>query len=265
MSGLLPELPAVLDDALFHGHHLPSAGPHVDVVIESVELEVDGVESGLCAFLQLLVVLGEHDTVGGDLDLCELLLLGGRDDLHQLGVDGGLSSGELDRGTGDGLLVAEGVHHLADGLEVGLVDVSAVHGVGETDGTFHVASVGEIEVGEGGRGLHVESLAVDDDVDVLALCEGLVHGVEESGSVLGELLGLEVLLGVRPVDVGELSVLGAVLLHVDLSVLLEDGCLDGFAALGAERSGLLGKADCRRIRFYRCAHVSEKNLALYNI
>ena len=54
--------------------------------------------------------------------------------------------------------------------------------------------------------------------------------------------------------------LGGVILEINMQK-----ALDGFAALGAERSGLLGKADCCRIGFNRCAHVTEKNFTLYNI
>ena len=174
----------------------------------------------------------------------------------------GITAGELDCSTLDGLLATEGVEHLADGIEIRLVDVSRIVRIGETDGTVHVAPVGEVDVRQCGRGEHLHLLAVDDDVDVLSVLQVLVHGVLQSGPVLGVLLRLEIFGGIGPIYIAELSVLGALLLHEDFPILLEDGGFQDLAALGTDRLGLLGKTCGRRVGLNCCAHKGW-NLSLY--
>ena len=259
LEAVLLQLPAVLDDAHLDVHHLPSPGPEVDVVRESVELEVDGVQTRLLGRLEELVVLGELDSVGGDLHLGEPELLGIPDDVDEPGVHRGLASGELDGGALDGLLGPEGDEHVVDLLVRGLVHVPRVVRVGEADRAVHVAPVRQVEVCDRGTGEHVDPLSVDDDVNrvIGIVADGAIHGVVDPDSVVCVLLSLEIQVDIGPVHIGEVSVLGACLLHVNLAVLGENVRLEDLPALGADGLGLLGKTllHCIVSRCYR--HVTE--------
>ena len=63
--------------------------------------------------------------------------------------------------SGHGLLVAQGLQHLADGLEIRLVEVAGGVGVREADRAGQVAAVGQVDVGEAGvAGVQVAQAAI---------------------------------------------------------------------------------------------------------
>ena len=134
-----------------------------------------------------------------------------------------------------------------DLLEGGLVDVSLVVRIGETDRTVHVAPVGEVDVCDGRTGQKVEPLSVNDHVDgVVPICDSTVHCVMESDSIVCILLGSEVHIHIGPVDIAVESMLGAGLLDEDLAVLCDDVGFDNLTAVRAEGLGLLGETfPCR--------------------
>ncbi len=77
-------VPHVLDDLQLDGEELLAPGRDVDVILQTVELQVDGVQAGVGRLPEELGVLGELDAVGGGLDLGEPELLGLRDHIDEL-------------------------------------------------------------------------------------------------------------------------------------------------------------------------------------
>ena len=60
-----------------------------------------------------------------------------------------------------GLLVAQRLQHLADGLEIRLVEVARGIGVGEADRAGEIAAVGEVDIGQAGvAGVQVAEAAI---------------------------------------------------------------------------------------------------------
>ena len=121
----------------------------VDIVADAVELQIERVQAG---FLGLLgeFQIGEFQAVGGRLEMRKAHLLGHAEDIEETRVNGRLAARKLHDAAGHGPLVAQRLQHLADGLEIRLVNVTGGVGVGEADRASQVAAVGEIDVGQAG-------------------------------------------------------------------------------------------------------------------
>ena len=142
-----------------------------------------------------------------------------RSDVEEARIDGRLAARELHDAAGHRTLVAQRLQHLADGLEIRLVDVAGGVGVGETDRAGQVAAVGEVDVGQPRvAGVQVAEAAI----------VGAAGGVGDDGifqaAVVAEgpLLHLQVQPRVGIDDVAEVAVVRAVLLHDDLAGVFED-------------------------------------------
>ena len=140
--------------------------------------------------------------------------------------------------------VAQGLQHLAHGLEIGLVDIARGVGVGEADRAGEVAAVGEVDVGQAGvAGVEVAQAAI----------VGAAGGIGDDGifeaAIIAEapLFHLQVEPGVGVHDVAEVAVLGAMLFHDDFAVIFEDAGVDQFRALGAKRLRLFGQPGLQRL------------------
>ena len=147
-------LAAVLDAGQLLFHQRCAAGAAVNVVADAVELQV---ERGQAVRFRLLreFRVGEHDAVGGRLNVGEAHVARHGADFKELRMDGGLAAGELHDAPGHRLLVAQRLQHAAHVVDVGLVEIALHVGIGEADRAGQVAAVGEINIGEHGvRDVH---------------------------------------------------------------------------------------------------------------
>ena len=138
-----------------------------------------------------------------------------------------------------GALVAQRLKHLADRLEIRLVEIAGGVGIGEADGAGQIAAVGQVDVGEAGvAGVEVAQAAI----------VGAAGGVGDDGvfeaAVVAEgpFLHFQVQPGVGIDDVAEVAVFGAALLHDDLAGVFKDSGVNQLPAIGAEGLGGFGQA-----------------------
>ena len=146
------------DPGVFHRFllQLPQAGQPpgflVDLVAGPVELQVHGVEPGLLGLPGEFQVFGHPDAVGSNLQVGETHGAARLQDVQEARVDGGLPPGKLHRRRKEGLHVAHHFHHFHNLLISGLVYVALHVGIGKADGAAQVAPVGQVDIGQDGRG-----------------------------------------------------------------------------------------------------------------
>ena len=140
-------------------------------------------------------------------------------------------------GVGHWPLVPQHLQHFDDFVEARLIDVAGCVGIGEADGALEVAAVGEVEHGQ--AGMREVKLAEPAFVRAdLGVGDGWVLYTR---AVVSEPLRPQVHVLVRPIDVHDLAMVRAFLLHHDLAILLEYRRWDDLPALGAEGLGRLRK------------------------
>jgi hypothetical protein len=172
----------------------------------------------------------------------EAVRLGQLYDLDQVLPEAGLPSRQLHGVAADGPLLPQDPEHLVDLLYRGLVDVAEALGVVEAVPARQVAAVGHRDVGQG-RVAEVEpaEAAVLGAEGVLLGHLGVLHPPPVQGVVLRP----AVPLGGAEVELLELPVLRADLLHPDLPLGLVEGGGEDLEALRANGGGLSDFHLCR--------------------
>ena len=186
-------------------------------VADAIELQVGvtqtGFRSGLAEFLRLR----ELDTIRRSLHRVVANLTGVGDSIEEVGRQGRLTAGELDRHLAARLDLDRIVQHGLDLVPRQFVDEANLVRVHEAGIAHHVATVGQIDgqhrtaaMGDG-RGAVVVEFLIIVGADIAA---------RENFFKMGEKLGID------RHDVFEVTVLGAILHHQDLAIALDDLRLD---------------------------------------
>ena len=153
----IPALRHILDHLQLDFQQALAAGAQVDVVGDTVELQIERVQAGFLAFcansrsanLMPLVAAWMWE---------KPISLRHAQDLEELRVDGRLAAGELHDASATGRSSRSVCSMRTHLFQAGLVEVAGHVGIGETHRAGQVAAVGQVDVGEAGvAGVHAST------------------------------------------------------------------------------------------------------------
>ena len=199
--------------------------------------------------------IGEFQPVGGHLGVREAHLTGQAEDLEETRVYGGFAAGELYDAAGHRALIAQGLEHFTDGLEIRFVEIARGVGIGEADRAGEIAPVGQVDICQTGvAGMEVAEAAI-----VRAACGAGDDGVFEAAVVAERpLLHFQIELRVGINDVAKIAMVRTVLLHDDFAALFQDSGINQFRAIGAKRLCLFRQSFLKRL--YGCSSIGSFGL-----
>ena len=118
----------------------------VDVVVDAIKLQIQRVQARILTEF-CVVGVDEPASVRGNLNMRETQVAGGTKDARKLGVQSGLSAGELDVSARH-WPIQQRLEHFAHQFRIEQVVVPVARGLRETHGTLEIAAVRDVDNGQ---------------------------------------------------------------------------------------------------------------------